>query len=71
MDQAQVIDILRGGRGWEVIMKIKAVSPYAVENISAREDSDVQVKSQNVVERTNFLHITGICEGLVTNSFWK
>ena len=59
-------------------MKIQAVSPYAVENISAREDSDVQVRSQNVVESTNYLisdksvghpHITGICDGLVTDSF--
>jgi hypothetical protein len=37
-------------------MQIKAFSPYAaVENIHVREDSDIQVWSQNVVESTNFL----------------
>ena len=59
-------------------MQMKAFSPYAVQNIPIREDSDVRVWSQNVVESTNFLiseksvghpHFTGICEGQVTNSF--
>ena len=64
--------------GWLVFVKIRAFSPYAVENIPVRKDSDVQVRSQNVVESTNFFiseksvrhpHFAGICEGQVSYSF--
>ena len=38
-----------------LIMQMKAFSPYAVQNIPVRDNSNVQGGGQNVVESTNFL----------------